>query len=217
MRRWCMPGLLLALAGPAAAWAGQRGQPPWVPPAFVSGRLPDTPTQVVGGGQVLLDALVGDDGQVRDLVVLRATPPFTDAAVTAVNTWRFRAATGTRVLVAYVARPPTLSGPTLGTTPVDVGRPSDAIPYPTTVVVPEYPPRGRGEAQVLAEIEVDAAGGVTGARVLQSAGGFDEAALDAARQWRFRPARVDGAAVSTLAYVVFSWRPPVVAPGPVVR
>ena len=64
---------------------------------------------------------------------------------------------------------------------------------------PAYPSAARSdevEGKVGLEIVVDVAGRVTEARVLQRAGhGFDQAALDAVRRWRFTPAQKDGRAV----------------------
>jgi TonB family protein len=64
----------------------------------------------------------------------------------------------------------------------------------------EYPARARAEgieANVILELVVDTGGRVTSARVARSAApSFDEAALDAVRNYRFAPAALDGRAVS---------------------
>lgn len=60
-----------------------------------------------------------------------------------------------------------------------------------------YPPEARElglEAEVLLEIDISEQGEVLDVRVVQPAGhGFDEAAVEALRRYRFRPAEVDGA------------------------
>ena len=63
-----------------------------------------------------------------------------------------------------------------------------------------YPPAAKAagiEGSVTVRYDVTAAGAVANARVVASApaGVFDAAALAAVRQWRFRAAVVDGAAV----------------------
>ncbi len=199
---------LATIAAPSPAAA----QPPWTPPVFISGSLPEAAPQAVGGGEVLLDAVLGANGVVRDVTVLRETPPFTEAAAAAVRGWRFRGAEGAHVLVAYIVRPPVLRGPTLGAVPADTATPGDALAFPTRLVTPEYPPRATGAAVVLVEVAVSAEGRASGVVVRRSAGAFDEAAIAAARQWTFRPARVDGQVVATTAEIIFSWRAPVVAP-----
>ncbi len=47
------------------------------PARLVSGGTPPLPRDVLGGGQVLLEATVGRDGRVVGLVPLRVTPPLT--------------------------------------------------------------------------------------------------------------------------------------------
>ena len=92
---------------------------------------------------------------------------------------------------------------------------------PTLVyqIAPVYPPAAYAErlaGDVGLAIDIDAAGQVTQVRVTQAAGhGFDEAALAAARQFRFTPAEVDGRpAAVQIAYVQhFVADAPVLAPG----
>ena len=59
-----------------------------------------------------------------------------------------------------------------------------------------YPPEAQAqklEGRVVLSIDISASGEVTRAEVVEPAGhGFDEAALDAVRQFRFTPAEVDG-------------------------
>jgi TonB family protein len=62
---------------------------------------------------------------------------------------------------------------------------------------------------VIVELAIDESGAVKGARVVRSGGGFDSAAVDAARQWQFRPAQRAGTPVPSYAYIVFGFRQPV--------
>lgn len=71
------------------------------------------------------------------------------------------------------------------------------------------PPLARDSGIVLIEVRVDTGGGVADAKVIRSARPFDKPALDAARRWTFRPARVRGTSVVTLAYIAFAFRQPV--------
>jgi TonB family protein len=92
---------------------------------------------------------------------------------------------------------------------VQVALPKPDVPVPTTMVPPVYPPRALGNGVVIVELAVDASGAVKNTRVVRSAGGFDGAALDAARKWQFRPAQRAGAAVPSYAYIVFGFRQPI--------
>jgi TonB family protein len=62
---------------------------------------------------------------------------------------------------------------------------------------------------VLVEARVDGAGAVVGLKVMRSAPPFDEPAIDAARQWTFRPARLRGKPVTSLVYIMFGFQSPV--------
>jgi TonB family protein len=228
--RWREGSLWGAVIGPivlAGTLAAQASS--WTPPKLVDAQVPATPTGAVGGGQVLLDVAVGETGSVTGMAVLRQTPPFTEAAQAAVQGWRFEPARAkvrpkagepvpdepqpvpSRVLVAVVYRAPALMGPTLGQVPADTGTPSDDIVFPTSVVTPVYPPAARMAGTVLVQVKVDERGRVVEATVQRSAPGFDSAALEAARAWTFRAARVDGAPQATVAFLVFAFQQPITA------
>lgn len=93
-------------------------------------------------------------------------------------------------------------------------------PAVLTPAVPEYPPEARARgisAEVTLELDVDAAGTVTAARLARPAGqGFDEAALEAGRRLVFSPAEIDGKpSAVTLEYRFrFDAPPPAPAPDP---
>ncbi len=192
------------------------------PARYVSGELPAVPVQALGGGQVFLELAVTAAGSVGGATILRATPPFTDAVVNAIQGWRFDPARDTdgpkeplhdvasTVLVAALFRPPTmLNGPVAGTPPKDVGTASIATPLPGSIIGPAFPAKAMASGLVLVEADVAAAGAVIDARVIVSAPGFDEPALNAARQWTFRPARLHGRAAPSVVYLMFGFRQPV--------
>jgi len=193
-------------------------QPTYLPASYRSGDLPVQPPQVPGGGQVLLELTVGNDGKVIKGHTLRSTPPFTELLVDAVRLWKFQPAEDrgheveSAVLVAGLFRPPTLMSPAAGEPPKDVTPPSNLIPMPYTMVTPDYPPGALADGVVLVEVIVERDGTVDAARVLRSSAAFDRAATDAVLQWKFRPARRDGKPVPSFAYVVFGFRQPVTPP-----
>jgi TonB family protein len=174
---------------------------------------------VVGQIEETLQVVVDETGRVAQMTPLRASPLPTDLLMPAVGRWQFRPAVdqgvvvSSRVLVAAIFRPPQLdNSPTLGTSPVDRAAPSDEIPFPIATQTPPYPPAAIGEGVVLVELLVGADGRVQQLRLATGAGGFDQAALDAARRWSFRPARSNGRTVEAYAYLVFGFRQPVVGP-----
>lgn len=203
-----MSGWVVAVA--AVALAAQPS-----PPRFKGGPLPAPPAPTVGGGEVLLEVALDAEGKVVAIRTLRETPPYTEALRRAVPGWTFepaRDAEGTEVastvLVAGSFRPATSVGPAPGQRPQDVAPPAAGVSFPVATVPALYPPQARGDAQVLVEVTV-AADGTPTARVVRGAPGFDDAALQAIRQWRFRP-------TPGRACVVFGFRQPVVT-APVVR
>jgi TonB family protein len=80
------------------------------------------------------------------------------------------------------------------------------VAFPASVQEPVYPARADAGGVVLIEARVNASGAVTATRVIGSAPPFDQPALDAARRWRFRPAR----GADTYAYLIFGFPQPVV-------
>jgi TonB family protein len=206
--------------------AGESDERLFLPACFRNGSLPSQPARTQGGGQVLIELEVDRFGRVSEAKVLRSTLPFTAILREAVQDWRFKPARTkgedegrepieSRVLVAGWFRPPTLySGAMTGEPTKDVADPSVDLVYPRSTVMPGYPPDGRGDQVVLIEVEVGHDGSVFEARILRSAGSFGSVALDAARQWDFRPAQWEGENARTFFYVVFGFREPVTAVKP---
>jgi TonB family protein len=183
---------------------------------------------VVGGGEVLLETTIDQQGRVAALRPLRTSPPFADLLADAVRGWRFapaealvpkeagRVDSGTlwtavesKVLIAGVFRAPTLNAPVLGELPRDVAPASDEVAAPLATAEPPYPPGALNGGVVLLEAQIGPDGAVGEIAVLQSAPPFDEPARTALRAWKFRPARVPGVPVATFVYVLFSFPPPI--------
>jgi len=210
----------------AAAHAALTAAPAFRPARYLDGTLPALPpTTVVGGGEVLLEMDVTSAGSVRGVRTLRTTRPYTEALIAATKTWRFAPAevevepppppgqprlkaVDATVLMSAVFLAPALIGPTLGDLPRDVGSESDSTPFPFATTPPLFPPRARDAGLVMIETTIDTGGQPTANKILRSSPAFDEAALAALRQWRFRPARVGGSSTPTLAYVIVGFRQP---------
>ena len=200
-------------------------QQPYTPARFAGGPLPTLPALAVGGGEAIAEVTVRSDGSVQAIRPLRSTPPFTQSLIDAVTTWRFRPAVEdaigndgkpvgpkpvtSKVIVASMFRPPTLLTPTLGEAPVTVGAASADVAYPTGMQQPPYPPQALFGGVVMIEVLVDATGRPSEPRVAVSSPAFDRPALDAARQWTFRPALINGRAAATYAYLVFGFPQPI--------
>jgi TonB family protein len=219
----------LALAVAASLGVVANAQQGFMPAAFQSGAIPQLSvlSVEVGGGEVMLELTVAADGSVIDSRPLRATPSFTERIQSTSGGWRFVPAEAmipiaeqraggpltraieSKVLVAGIFRPPTFFTPTIGEPITEVANASDEIPFPISIVRPLFPPNALNAGVVLVEARVSPSGAVIGAVVKISGPGFDDIALDAAKQWRFRPARVGGTFVPSLAYIVFGFPMPV--------
>lgn len=90
-------------------------------------------------------------------------------------------------------------------------RPADREVEPIARVQPDYPPaaaRVREEGTVLVRVEVDASGTPSRVSIARRSGSrdLDRAALDAVKQWRFRPAIRDGKPAASVAEVPVEFR-----------
>ncbi len=97
----------------------------------------------------------------------------------------------------------------LRTTAVQVGR---GVPPPlkTKNVVPEYPALAKSSrigGVVEIQLTVGPDGKVADAEVIKSVPTLDQAALDAVKQWEYRPTRIKGVAVPVILNVGVNFRP----------
>jgi TonB family protein len=220
--RWLINGLVAATLsvayGPGVTVATfQATQATFAPARRVSGAVPARPSpNTIGWVHEMLEVAVNATGRTVSVKALQETPG-TPLLAPAVSGWVFRparigsSAEASRVLVAGIFRPRVLlQGPTLGSPPATTSAASREVPTPIAPVNPDYPPRVLGDGVAVVEVLVGRDGRVEFAALVDSAGGFDGAALDAARKWTFRPAERNGVPVPAYAYLVFGFREPVV-------
>jgi TonB family protein len=210
---------VIALAIAAARVATGQADP--LAARLQSGGLPIVPVQAVAAGEVLLSVNVSPTGSVGAIDVVRTTPPFTDAVVAAVRSWRFapaedeqRKRVASRVLVGAMFSSPSLRVPTVGVPPKDVAPAATALPMPLTTPIPQYPPNARTAGTVMIETLVAPSGRVVAVTAIRSNPPFDEPAMEAARGWVFRPPQGPGLPPNTYAYLIFAFRQPVIGPSP---
>ena len=181
---------------------------------LASGNPPDLPPLAQNGGIVGLELRIAPSGIVQEAIVIDDSPPFTEELRKVVRLWRFEppAVEGTpapaRVAVLGLFRAPTL----LGGAPPDptrISSPSEEIPYPTSTTTPAYPPQALDSGVVMLEVEVDEKGAVADVEILNQTEGFDAVAVEAARKFRFQPAKLDGRPLRSFAVVIFGFPQPV--------
>jgi outer membrane biosynthesis protein TonB len=165
-------------------------------PRLREGRLPAQIPQALGGGEVVLELSIDSRGAVTQVERVRVTPPYADLVVNSAAEWRFEPATvmlegrtiavAGSVLVVAVFRPASFyAGPAPGVAPQVLGASSPLVPRVESIVMPAYPPKGTGGGIVLVEIEMNSRADTSSYRIVRPASGFDAAALDAVRAWRF--------------------------------
>lgn len=192
------------------------------------GALPPIAVMAVAGGEVIVELTVNRDGVVESARTLRSTPPYSETLLTVLRGWRFapaedvltpaaglpidqrsRRAATSKVLIVGLFRPPALFAATLGEPPTQVAAPSDDAPAVGALTMPAYPVGAQFDGTVLIEVSIGVEGAVLRRRLLRSSPPFDAPALDAVDALSFRPARMRGRAVPSVAYVVSEFRQPV--------
>jgi len=165
---------------------------------------PEDPRQAPrSSANVILHCLVGEDGRVKDAKVIESEPNLHMAALTAAREWLFKPsyahleprATWTIVQVLFQPPPSQPAESVLPRTGEYVH--TEEFPKVITKVKPEYPTDLKDyDATVVVEALVSVDGRVVETRVVQSKPPFDEAAVAAVRQWKFRPAMSNGKPVA---------------------
>jgi TonB family protein len=71
-----------------------------------------------------------------------------------------------------------------------------------------YPPNAIGPGTVVLLVTVNAQGEIAAVKVAEGAAGFTSSALQAIKEWKFKPATLDGEPISTVIPVAFSFSQP---------
>jgi hypothetical protein len=188
-------------------------------PRLREGRIPTQMPEALGGGEVILEVTVDTRGTVTRVDRVRVTPPYADLVANSAAEWRFEPATvefegrlvgiEAPVLVVALFRPPLFySGPAPGVPPEIRGAASAGLPRLQSLVMPVYPPTATGNGFVLVEIEMSGRAEPRSYRIVGPASGFDAAALDAVRAWRFGTPLAAHAPDPLFVYAVVGFRAP---------
>ena len=183
-------------------------------------------------GIVILEAIIDHTGIVKDVQILKPLPFGLDqAAIDAVKQWKFRPGTLNGQPVDVIFNLTILfRAPDAATTAVDSVQSNGAIqqvlqvggdvmpPVVLNHVEPVYPiaaRRARISGMVTIEAVIDREGVVKDARVLKPLPfGLSEAALDAVRQWKFRPGTLEGKPVDVKFNLTINFHLPQPPPQP---
>ncbi len=184
------------------------------PAALLGFQIDGIPYGVRAAGVVMIDVGVDAQGMAGDSKILQDVAPFTGLIQNRLPGWKFQPASqdGTavpsRVLVIGVFRPAMLNFPAPPKPRLPAPDPQSAVPIPTGISVPPYPPNAMNDAGVMVEVQLDDQGAVQDARVLDGIAPFSDISMTTARQWTFQPARRNGRGVPARVYMFFSFRQP---------
>jgi TonB family protein len=155
-------------------------------------------------GTVELSVVIGKDGKVQDLRVIRGHPLLVQATLDAVRNW--------------VYQPTLLNGePVEVSTEISVSftlAPSEgAPPHPSVIsrVEPEYPEAAkqmRAQGPVVLEVSIGKDGAVEDIKVVSGHPLLVQSAKDAVRKWVFSPKLIDGEPVDSKATIELNFRLP---------
>jgi len=180
---------------------------------FVAPAYPDDAKAARIQGAVVLHAIIGKDGTIKELAVISGPKELQDSAMNAVKQWTYKpyllngepTAVDTNITVNYALNPsetpaaPQAAGPSA----------SNSGQHPVVIheVDPIYPADAEADTSnfngnVIVSLVVGKDGIPKNVAVSRSLSpDFDKSALAAVRQYRFRPALIDGQPVEARLYV----------------
>lgn len=176
-------------------------------PAVAPRDVPFPPTGVASGAVVTILDL--REGRVRATETTYGSEPFAVAASEAFSEWVFAPAKTGKLLAVTVFRAPHLFSQSSGAWSIGPWKAPAGIPAPALLTEPAYPANATGDGNVVVHLEIDDKGSVGGTLVLKPLGGFTAACVEAAKGWRFVPARAgDDAAMASEAVAICVFKAP---------
>jgi TonB family protein len=219
-------GLLVLSAGLVSAQAPEENRSDALfrgPEVSEAGDLANS--AFVGGvGIAVLEPVIGEQGNVESVKLIRSTPGLESWAVSAVKAWKFRPAVidgkpsrSRTTVVAVFNRgynvPPAFSLPPLAEhqgvedrqkNDDDTNLPDFSPALPTDVVIPEYPVMSVLTTTVVLRVELESTGDIHSVTPLRDVPAFSPKAVAAVKKWEFSPATSEGQpAPSKLTVAIF--------------
>ncbi len=212
-------------AQPLAPWTRVTEESHFQPPEAVSVSDVTIPYRSVANGTVVLDVMISEEGEVRNVQVRRDIASETEEVVRSVKTWKFEPAklngkaVRSRMTVAVTFNPAPPLSENIPLPPLihqdDEARiqssfqPSEV----TRATFPTYPVTALGypvwPGTVILEPSINEAGKVQSTKTLRDAPPFTTTAIQAIEDWRFIPATLNGTRVESKVVLVFCFRQPI--------
>jgi TonB family protein len=181
------------------------------------------PFRSIANGTVVLDVMITDEGEVRNVQVRRDIASVTEEAVRSVRTWKFEPAklngktVTSRMTVAVTFNPASPLAADMADMPLpplihqdDESRIQSSYQPPevTRATFPTYPVDAVWPGTVILEASINKAGKAESTKVLRDAPPFTSTSIEAIEDWRFMPATLNGRPVESKVVLVFCFRQP---------
>jgi TonB family protein len=179
------------------------------------------PPSSIANGTVVLDVMISEKGEVRNVQVRRDIASETEEAVRSVRTWKFAPAkfngkaVASRMTVAVTFNP---APPLCADIPLpplihqdDKARLESSFhpPEVTHATFPTCVDNAASPGTVILEASINEADKAQHTKVLRDAPPFTTTAIRAIEDWRFVPATLNGRLVESKVVLVFCFRQPV--------
>lgn len=184
----------------------------FVPARVASASDTQFPLQVVADGIVVFNVALNAQGKITNISTLRDVPGLTDVAGSSLHSWKFSPSSSdgtheaSQILVAFVFRHAVKTWNPPPFTPVPPSNTASGYGAPgiSSAVYSEYPISTIAAGAVVLQVRVRPDGSTGDVKVVRPiAGGFLKLAIQAARQWTFQAATMDGAAVPSNIAIAF--------------
>jgi TonB family protein len=178
------------------------------------------PFRSVANGTVVLDVMISEEGEVRNVQVRRDIASITEEAVRSVKTWKFEPAkfngkaVTSRMTVAVTFNPAPPLAANIPLPPLihqgDQARIQSSFQPPevTRATFPTYPVTALWPGTVILEASINEAGKAQSPKVLRDAPPFTTSSIQAIEDWTFIPATLNGRPVESRVVLVFCFRQP---------
>lgn len=180
------------------------------------------PIQSIAVGTVVLEAVIGETGNVEQVWPIREIPSLTEVAIPSVKSWHFKPGSlegrpiRSRTAVAVTFNPaatPAANVP-LPQISTDQRSPPTARlqPEPVEVIAamfPQYPANSVTKGTVVLRVNVDKSGLVESTTAIRRIPSLTSVCLGVVKEWKFKPAKFQGTPWPSSVALGFVLRPPV--------
>jgi TonB family protein len=173
---------------------------------------PDAAACPAEGGDAFVQWSIGEDGLPHDVKTDRPDDPISQAAVKAVESWRFQPGMAQGKPRGALGSAAFECGTSDAAPKESIYRVGNGVtpPVPLYRPEPEYSDEARkqkAQGEVTLSAVIDRSGHILKIAVVRGQGmGLDEKAMEAMFQWRFKPATLNGKPVAVLAQILVNFR-----------